>query len=178
MYIDSASRAFGRSLRSSLVHARRQLHDHCDHPSREAWYILFSLRSPPCFRPVSYRHDPSLVLSSIELASENPDLRARRPASTMDYLPGPAIPQAYARTYGGNAAFHNFHNDYSHIQDPNLRRRLALSEVRLIFHLGAVVLRIILGCRSPMYNAIVCEPFLIILRCTDRQDPLRMVSLT
>jgi PHS family inorganic phosphate transporter-like MFS transporter len=35
----------------------------------------------------------------------------------------------FPRTYGGNAAFHNFHNDYSHIQDPNLRRRLALSEV-------------------------------------------------
>jgi PHS family inorganic phosphate transporter-like MFS transporter len=39
----------------------------------------------------------------------------------------------FPRTYGGNAAFHNFHNDYSHIQDPNLRRRLALSEVRAPF---------------------------------------------
>lgn len=33
------------------------------------------------------------------------------------------------RTYGGNRAFHNFYNDYSHISDPNLRRRLALSEI-------------------------------------------------
>jgi PHS family inorganic phosphate transporter-like MFS transporter len=33
------------------------------------------------------------------------------------------------RTLGGNAAFHNFHNDYRHIQDPNKRRRLALSEI-------------------------------------------------
>lgn len=33
------------------------------------------------------------------------------------------------RTAGGNAAFHNFHNDYAHIADPNERRRLALAEV-------------------------------------------------
>ncbi|KAI0475426.1 H+ symporter [Xylariaceae sp. FL0804] len=30
---------------------------------------------------------------------------------------------------GGNRAFHNFFNDFAHIQDPNLRRRLALSEI-------------------------------------------------
>lgn len=34
-----------------------------------------------------------------------------------------------ARTEGGNAAFHNFHNDYAHIADPNERRRLALAEI-------------------------------------------------
>jgi len=45
----------------------------------------------------------------------------------MDYLPEPAI--GIGRTRGGNAAFHNFNNDYSHITDANLRRRLALSEV-------------------------------------------------
>nr|POE96903.1 repressible high-affinity phosphate permease [Quercus suber] len=33
------------------------------------------------------------------------------------------------RTAGGNAAFHNFHNDYAHIADPNERRRLALAEI-------------------------------------------------
>lgn len=33
------------------------------------------------------------------------------------------------KTSGGNAAFHNFHNDYAHIQDPNERRRLALAEI-------------------------------------------------
>lgn len=32
-------------------------------------------------------------------------------------------------TAGGNAAFHNFHNDYAHIADPNERRRLALAEI-------------------------------------------------
>ncbi len=47
----------------------------------------------------------------------------------MESLPEPAIPASYTRTTGGNAAFHNFNNDYMHIQDPNLRRRLALSEV-------------------------------------------------
>jgi MFS transporter, PHS family, inorganic phosphate transporter len=34
-----------------------------------------------------------------------------------------------AKTAGGNAAFHNFHNDFAHIQDPNERRRLALAEI-------------------------------------------------
>ena len=34
-----------------------------------------------------------------------------------------------ARTAGGNSAFHNFHNDYAHIADPNERRRLALAEI-------------------------------------------------
>lgn len=48
---------------------------------------------------------------------------------TMEPLPEPAMPMKYARTNGGNAAFHNFNNDYSHISDPNLRRRLALAEI-------------------------------------------------
>jgi len=30
---------------------------------------------------------------------------------------------------GGNAAYHNFNNDFAHIQDPNERRRLALAEI-------------------------------------------------
>jgi PHS family inorganic phosphate transporter-like MFS transporter len=48
-----------------------------------------------------------------------------------EMLPPPASPfQDHSdRTYGGNNAFHNFWNDYSHISDPNLRRRLALSEI-------------------------------------------------
>lgn len=36
---------------------------------------------------------------------------------------------AVHKTAGGNAAFHNFHNDFSHIADPNERRRLALAEI-------------------------------------------------
>lgn len=48
-----------------------------------------------------------------------------------------------ARTAGGNAAFHNFHNDYAHIADPNERRRLALAEVDKApfgwYHVRAIV---------------------------------------
>jgi PHS family inorganic phosphate transporter-like MFS transporter len=41
-----------------------------------------------------------------------------------------AAPKAVvAKTSGGNAAFHNFHNDFAHIADPNERRRLALAEI-------------------------------------------------
>lgn len=42
----------------------------------------------------------------------------------------PAPPPARAqKTAGGNNAYHNFHNDFLHIQDPNERRRLALAEI-------------------------------------------------
>ncbi|KAI5868543.1 phosphate permease [Durotheca rogersii] len=55
----------------------------------------------------------------------------------------PMTPAAYDRTYGGNGAFHNFFNDFSHIQDPNLRRRLALSEIDKVpfgmYHVRAVL---------------------------------------
>jgi PHS family inorganic phosphate transporter-like MFS transporter len=42
-----------------------------------------------------------------------------------------AVPAAVAlnKTAGGNAAFHNFNNDFAHIADPNERRRFALAEV-------------------------------------------------
>jgi len=33
------------------------------------------------------------------------------------------------KTAGGNNAYHNFHNDFLHVKDPNERRRLALAEV-------------------------------------------------
>ncbi|KAF4979738.1 hypothetical protein FZEAL_4095 [Fusarium zealandicum] len=59
-----------------------------------------------------------------------------------DMLPPPASP-AQDRTYGGNNAFHNFFNDFSHISDPNLRRRLALSEIDKVpfgaYHVRAVL---------------------------------------
>lgn len=46
-------------------------------------------------------------------------------------------------TAGGNAAFHNFHNDFAHIQDPNERRRLALAEIDKApfgwYHVRAIV---------------------------------------
>ncbi|KAK0701786.1 major facilitator superfamily domain-containing protein [Lasiosphaeria miniovina] len=67
----------------------------------------------------------------------------------MDYLPEPMAPlpasgsgQHHSLTHGGNNAFHNFANDYSHISDPNLRRRLALSDIDKVpfglYHVRAV----------------------------------------
>lgn len=46
-------------------------------------------------------------------------------------------------TEGGNIAYHNFNNDFAHIQDPNERRRLALAEIDKApfgwYHVRAVV---------------------------------------
>ncbi|KAI1775167.1 phosphate permease [Hypoxylon cercidicola] len=62
---------------------------------------------------------------------------------SMMATPEPMTPATYERTYGGNRAFHNFFNDFSHIQDPNLRRRLALSEIDKVpfgmYHVRAVL---------------------------------------
>lgn len=59
-----------------------------------------------------------------------------------DILPPPGSP-SQDRTHGGNNAFHNFFNDFSHISDPNLRRRLALSEIDKVpfglYHVRAVL---------------------------------------
>jgi hypothetical protein len=68
------------------------------------------------------------VLLHLPLLSPPSPLFSHPPLLRMDPLPEPALPPS-TRTYGGNAAFHNFYNDYTHISDPNLRRRLALSEV-------------------------------------------------
>ncbi|KAL6866879.1 major facilitator superfamily domain-containing protein [Trichoderma novae-zelandiae] len=61
-----------------------------------------------------------------------------------EMLPPPAASiRRDQHTYGGNNAFHNFYNDYSHITDPNLRRRLALSEIDKVpfglYHVRAVL---------------------------------------
>lgn len=52
-------------------------------------------------------------------------------------------PSTQDRTVGGNRAFHNFYNDYSHIPDPNLRRRLALSDIDKVpfgwYHVRAIL---------------------------------------
>ncbi|KAG6233849.1 hypothetical protein E4U26_000398 [Claviceps purpurea] len=57
--------------------------------------------------------------------------------------PPPLACIGHDRTFGGNRAFHNFYNDYSHISDPNLRRRLALSEIDKVpfglYHIRAVL---------------------------------------
>ncbi|KAJ6444906.1 inorganic phosphate transporter PHO84 [Purpureocillium lavendulum] len=63
--------------------------------------------------------------------------------SVDDMLPPPMASTMRERTLGGNRAFHNFYNDYSHIPDPNLRRRLALSEIDKVpfglYHVRAVL---------------------------------------
>ena len=41
----------------------------------------------------------------------------------------PLSPEVHPHTHGGNKAFYNIANDYTHISDPNLRRRLALSDI-------------------------------------------------
>ena len=41
--------------------------------------------------------------------------------------PNLAPSQVVQKTSGGNNAYHNFHNDFLHVQDPNERRRLALA---------------------------------------------------
>ena len=47
------------------------------------------------------------------------------------------------KTSGGNNAYHNYHNDFLHVQDPNEHRRLALAEVDRasfgLYHVRAVV---------------------------------------
>jgi MFS transporter, PHS family, inorganic phosphate transporter len=47
------------------------------------------------------------------------------------------------KTSGGNAAFHNFNNDFAHVADPNERRRLALAEIDKApfgwYHVRAIV---------------------------------------
>ncbi|KAK7956094.1 acid phosphatase pho5 [Apiospora aurea] len=58
-------------------------------------------------------------------------------------LETPRAPAAVTKTSGGNAAYHNYHNDFLHIQDPNERRRLALAEIDAApfgwYHVRAVV---------------------------------------
>lgn len=48
-----------------------------------------------------------------------------------------------SKTAGGNNAYHNFHNDFIHVKDPNERRRLALAEIDKApfgwYHVRAVV---------------------------------------
>ncbi|CAM1503102.1 Fc.00g078780.m01.CDS01 [Cosmosporella sp. VM-42] len=66
------------------------------------------------------------------------------PVYEDEMLPPPTMGSPVReRTYGGNNAFHNFYNDYSHISDPNLRRRLALSEIDKVpfglYHVRAVL---------------------------------------
>lgn len=50
---------------------------------------------------------------------------------------------AFGKTAGGNSAYHNYNNDFLHVQDLNERRRLALAEIDKApfgwYHVRAVV---------------------------------------
>ncbi|KAF7866783.1 hypothetical protein EAF04_005625 [Stromatinia cepivora] len=48
---------------------------------------------------------------------------------SKEAAPKPSTPAVLHTTSGGNAVWHNFNNDFAHIQDPNERRRLALAEI-------------------------------------------------
>ncbi|ESZ95032.1 phosphate/H+ symporter [Sclerotinia borealis F-4128] len=48
---------------------------------------------------------------------------------SKDAVSQPSAPAVLQTTAGGNAVWHNFNNDFAHIQDPNERRRLALAEI-------------------------------------------------
>ncbi len=55
----------------------------------------------------------------------------------------PESAAAAQKTSGGNTAYHNFHNDFLHVEDPNERRRLALAEIDKApfgwYHVRAIV---------------------------------------
>lgn len=50
---------------------------------------------------------------------------------------------AFGKTNGGNSAYHNYNNDFLHVQDLNERRRLALAEIDKApfgwYHVRAIV---------------------------------------
>ncbi|KAI1325500.1 phosphate permease [Xylariaceae sp. FL0255] len=74
-----------------------------------------------------------------------------------------------AKTAGGNAAFHNFHNDFRHIQDPNERRRLALAEIDKApfgwYHVRAIVVAGV-GFFTDSYDIFVVSLLNILLAIT------------
>lgn len=64
-------------------------------------------------------------------------------------------------TSGGNAAYHNFNNDFAHVSDLNERRRLALAEIDKAafgwYHVRAIAVAGIgfftdsVSCHAPMF---------------------------
>lgn len=115
------------------THHRRRVQSASSLEAREvtsiAWLDLFqsfikprpSLICPSCHPSHSFpwlQATPRLLRSLVYSSSYTRTRQAVRANTAMA-----------ARTAGGNAAFHNFHNDYAHIADPNERRRLALAEI-------------------------------------------------
>jgi PHS family inorganic phosphate transporter-like MFS transporter len=77
------------------------------------------------------------------------------------------------KTSGGNAAFHNFVNDFAHIEDPNERRRLALAEIDKApfgwYHVRACVVAGV-GFFTDSYDIFCVSLLTIMLGIVYRQD--------
>jgi MFS transporter, PHS family, inorganic phosphate transporter len=80
---------------------------------------------------------PSLIFFGLQL------LELYLPLHLLIHLPRDTVSIMAHTTEGGNAAFHNFNNDFAHIADPNERRRLALAEIDKApfgwYHIRAIV---------------------------------------
>ncbi|KAJ3477263.1 hypothetical protein NLG97_g8885 [Lecanicillium saksenae] len=105
-----------------------------ERPSREALPPIHRAVSQPELRPVAAQFCGRAIVSSATDASgfsTSAAAAAAMPESSDQMLPPPALAASMNSPYtrGGNRAFHNYYNDYSHIGDANLRRRLALSDV-------------------------------------------------
>ena len=75
----------------------------------------------------------------------NSSAQAGAPHDNGAAIPAPkviVVPKV-EKTSGGNNAYHNFHNDFVHITDPNERRRLALAEIDKApfgwYHIRAII---------------------------------------
>ena len=83
------------------------------------------------------------------------------------------MPAAPIKTSGGNAAFHNFVNDFAHIEDPNERRRLALAEIDKApfgwYHVRACVVAGV-GFFTDSYDIFCVSLLTIMLGIVYRQD--------
>jgi PHS family inorganic phosphate transporter-like MFS transporter len=82
--------------------------------------------------------------SSLNCLSNSTTLKARQLDNVKMAAQDVSEAQIKANmTSGGNAAYHNFNNDFAHVQDPNERRRLALAEIDKApfgwYHVRAVV---------------------------------------
>ena len=95
--------------------------------------LLFHLSFRPCLcAPTSCHSGPFLICLGSS-AGGSPLYILQSPAArhfaTVKMAAPPDKTAPVHLTSGGNNAYHNFHNDFAHIQDPNERRRLALAEI-------------------------------------------------
>jgi hypothetical protein len=142
-------------------------------PHRHLFGTTAQLRLLNCVFELSFRDRPVHRLATFLLLSTSSSpipilppfsiLPAIQPVmATTESAPQP---QFLHKTAGGNAAFHNFNNDFAHIQDPNERRRLALAEIDKApfgwYHVRAVVVAGV-GFFTDSYD-IFCVSFLTVM---------------